>query len=258
MNPVLNSIVLQVNKEAPKLLVLHGFMGMADNWKTLGGQFAELGFEVHLLDLRNHGKSFHTDTFTYSAFVSDIIEYCGQHQIATFSVIGHSMGGKTAMLLACLYPNRVQQLVVADISPRYYAPHHQVILSALNAVDFATKPSRAAVEQVLAGYITDFGTRQFLLKSLYWQSPGQLAFRFNLKVFNESIESVGEALPKNYHFDKPTLFIKGGLSDYITDQDMMAIQEHFPSAVFKTIPNVGHWLHAENPKMFFEICQEFL
>ena len=168
------------------------------------------------------------------------------------------MGGKVAMLFATIYPRLVHQLIVADIGPKYYAPHHQDILAGLNAIDFSTKPDRTQVDKLLYPYIPDFGTRQFLMKNLYWETPGQLAFRFNLKVFNNEIENIGEALPEQNHYDKPTLFIKGGNSRYILNEDIPEIKKHFPNAIFATIPNVGHWLHAENPKAFFEETIAFL
>jgi pimeloyl-ACP methyl ester carboxylesterase len=147
---------------------------------------------------------------------------------------------------------------VADIGPKYYAPHHQTILAALNAVDFLKKPSRAEVEEIVSGYIKDFGTRQFLLKNLYWETSEQLAFRFNLKVFNEKIETVGTALPFENTFSKDTLFLRGDKSDYILDSDFETIYHHFPSANIKTIKNAGHWLHAENPKDFFSLVLDFI
>ncbi len=248
----------KIEGEGKPLLILHGFLGMSDNWKTLGIQFASDGFQVHMLDLRNHGRSLHSDDFSYEFMVQDIVEYCKGHHLNTIDIIGHSMGGKTAMLLATTYPELINKLVVADIGPKFYPQHHQTILAGLNAVDFAEKPSRAAVEATLSEYITDFGTRQFLLKSLYWQEPGQLAFRFNLTVFNEKMEEIGVALPENAIFTKPTLFIRGGNSSYILDQDLEEIVQHFPHSKIETIPNAGHWLHAENPKMFHELVISFL
>lgn len=240
------------------LLILHGFLGMSDNWKTLGTQYAALGFEVHMLDLRNHGRSFHSDVFTYQAMAEDILDYCKEKNIQQMDLIGHSMGGKVAMCVATQHPELVRKLVVADIGPKYYPPHHQEILDGLNAVDFSVQPERSEVDAILASYIPDFGTRQFLMKSLYWKEPGQLAFRFNLATFNKEIENVGTALEANAHFDKPTLFIRGGNSKYIKDEDRDTIRFHFPQAVLETIPGVGHWLHAENPKMFFDITGVFL
>ncbi len=124
--------------------------------------------------------------------------------------------------------------------------------------DFSTQPSRAAVEAILETYIPDFGTRQFLMKSLYWQQPGQLAFRFNLAAFNANLEAVGVPLPESVRFEKPTLFIRGGNSKYILDSDIENIQQHFPQSTIETIPNAGHWLHAENPAMFYQIVINFL
>ena len=152
----------------------------------------------------------------------------------------------------------MEKLVVADIGPKFYPQHHQTIFEALNSVDFSKKLSRSEVEEILSKYITDFGTRQFLLKSLYWQEPGQLAFRFNLAVFNKKIEEIGKPLAENAVFIKPTLFIRGGNSNYILDEDFENIQQHFPDSRFETIPNAGHWLHAENPKLFYEITSSFL
>ncbi len=240
------------------LLILHGFLGMSDNWKTIGLQFALGGFQVHLLDLRNHGRSFHSDEFSYELMVQDIYEYCLANNLEKINIIGHSMGGKTAMLFAVTYPERIEKLIVADIGPKFYPQHHQTILEGLNAIDFSKKPNRSEVEEIMSHYITDFGTRQFLLKSLYWQEPGQLAFRFNLAVFNKKIEEIGKALPENAVFSKPTLFIRGGKSDYILNEDFENLKKHFPDSTIETIPDAGHWLHAENPKMFYEIASSFL
>jgi esterase len=240
------------------LLILHGFLGMSDNWKTLGVQFASEGYEVHLLDLRNHGRSFHSDDFSYELMVQDVYDYCKANNLTKIDIIGHSMGGKVAMLLATTYPDLIRKLIVADIGPKYYAPHHQDILAGLNAVDFAQKPSRNEVDALLTTYIPDFGTRQFLLKSLYWQEPGQLAFRFNLTVFNQKVTEIGKALPENAVALMPTLFIRGGNSNYILEEDLIQIKVHFPSVSLTTIPNAGHWLHAENPALFYQYCIEFL
>jgi len=240
------------------LLIIHGFLGMSDNWKTIGTQFASDGFQVHLLDLRNHGKSFHSEEFSYEIMAKDVFDYCNANNLKTVSVLGHSMGGKTAMLFAATHPEMVEKLIVADIGPKFYPEHHQTIFEGLNAVDFSKKPSRNEVEEITSKYITDFGTRQFLLKSLYWQESGQLAFRFNLAVFNKKMDEIGKPLPENAVFDQPTLFIRGGNSNYILDEDFENIKRHFPDSRIETISNVGHWLHAENPKLFYEISSSFL
>lgn len=248
----------RIEGEGKPLLIIHGFLGMSDNWKTLGSQFAQQGFQVHLLDMRNHGKSPQSEEFTYAAMVQDVYDYCAAHQLEKVNLLGHSMGGKIVMLFATTYPEKVEKLIVADIGPKYYAPHHQTILAGLNAIDFSVKPSRAEVETTLSLYIKDFGTRQFLLKNLYWVEPGQLGFRFNLDVFNRKIETIGNALPFESHFDKPTLFLRGDKSDYILDSDFETIHHHFPNAEIKTIKNAGHWLHAENPTDFYDMVLGYL
>ena len=248
----------KIEGEGKPFIIIHGFLGMSDNWKTLGLQFAQLGFQIHLLDMRNHGKSFHSDEFNYEIMVEDVKAYINFHQLQHVTLLGHSMGGKVAMLFATSYPEMLEKLIIADIGPKYYPPHHQDILAGLNAVDFSSKPDRAQVEEMLYPFIPDFGTRQFLMKNLYWIEPGQLAFRFNLHVFNAKIETIGEALPTENHFDKPTLFIRGGNSKYILDTDLPEIKKHFPSFELATIPNAGHWLHAENPKLFFLETIRFL
>jgi pimeloyl-ACP methyl ester carboxylesterase len=231
---------------------------MSDNWKTLGLQFVQLGFQIHLLDMRNHGKSFHSDEFNYEIMVEDVKAYIDFHQLQHVTLLGHSMGGKIAMLFATIYPEYVEKLIIADIGPKYYAPHHQTILEALNAVDFSKKPNRSEVDEIISKYISDFGTKQFLLKNVYWKTPEELGFRFNLPVFNEKISEIGTALPFENYFDKPVLFLRGDKSDYILDADFETILHHFPLAIINTIPNAGHWLQAENPKAFYCEVEKFL
>ncbi len=243
---------------AKPFLILHGYLGMSDNWKTLGHRFAAEGYQVHALDLRNHGRSFHSDEFTYTAMMQDVLDYAEAHDLGTFDLLGHSMGGKLAMFLATAYPEKIGKLVVADMAPRYYRPHHQDIMAGLNAVDFSKKPSRDEVEEMLKPHIPDMGTRQFIMKSLYWVEPGQLGWRFNLKVFNEQIDNIGQALPEGAEFDKPTLFLKGENSGYISDRDQIDIERHFPNSEIVVIANAGHWLHAENSEAFFTATTAFL
>ena len=240
------------------LLILHGFLGMSDNWKSLGSQFATQGFQVHLLDLRNHGRSFQSKIFDYNVMAQDVKEYCDAKNLETISLLGHSMGGKVAMLFATKYPEKVSKLIIADIAPKFYPQHHQTILEGLLAIDFSEKPSRITVDSIISEYVSDFGTRQFLLKNLYWTTPDQLAFRFNLQNLIDNIDEIGKALPEKNIFNNPTLFVRGGNSRYILDEDLPEIRFHFPNSELKTIPAAGHWLHAENPKLFYEIVVQFL
>ncbi|WP_417353014.1 alpha/beta fold hydrolase [Flavobacterium alkalisoli] len=252
------SLYSRIEGSGKPLLIIHGFLGMSDNWKTLGGQYAERGFEVHALDMRNHGRSLQSDEFNYDLMVQDLYDYCKEHNLEKVDIIGHSMGGKISMFFAMTHPEMLEKLVVADIGPKYYRPHHQDILAGLNAIDFSVKPSRSDVEEILQQYIPDFGTRQFLMKNLYWVEQGQLAFRFNLKVLTEKIDNIGTALPEGSVYDGSVLFLRGDRSDYIKDQDFETIHNHFPKAIIKDIKNSGHWLHAENPKDFVAETLAFL
>lgn len=237
---------------------LHGFLGMSDNWKTLGNQFSEDHYQVHLLDQRNHGRSFHSDDFNYDVMVEDLIAYCEAHQLKNIILLGHSMGGKTAMLFAMEHPELVSKLIVADISPRYYPVHHETILKGLSALDFDILKSRGEADDVLKQYVSDFGTRQFLLKNLYWETKEKLGLRLNLEVLKANINEVGEALPMHSKFLKDTLFLRGDKSEYIAVEDEILIKTHFPEAKIVTISNAGHWLHAENPVDFYNEVSNFL
>ncbi|MDO5972395.1 alpha/beta fold hydrolase [Flavivirga aquimarina] len=244
--------------EGQPFVILHGFLGMSDNWKTLGRQFSEQDFQVHLVDQRNHGRSFWDDHFSYEVLAEDLKHYCDTHNLTNIVLLGHSMGGKTAMLFATLYPEIVSKLIVADISPRFYPIHHDAILEGLDALDFNLIKSRGEADKLLSNYVSDFGTRQFLLKNLYWIEKGKLALRINLKVLKEEVGEIGEALPTYAKFEKETLFLRGDRSEYIGVEDERIISNHFPKAEIVTISNSGHWLHAENPKDFFEAVTQFV
>ncbi|MFQ3239874.1 MAG: esterase [Olleya marilimosa] len=243
--------------EGKPFVILHGFLGMSDNWKTLGNQFAE-HFQVHLVDQRNHGRSFHDDSFHYDALAEDLKHYFDANQIKDAILLGHSMGGKTAMLFATLYPELVSKLIIADISPRFYPIHHDAILQGLNSLDFNVLKSRSQADKQLANYVSDFGTRQFLLKNLYWIEKGKLALRMNLEALTENVSEVGEALPIHAKFEGDTLFLRGDKSEYIGNQDEAIIKNHFPEANIITISNAGHWLHAENPEDFYNAVTNFV
>jgi|TARA_B110000093_G_C12910017_1_gene384321 pimeloyl-ACP methyl ester carboxylesterase len=241
--------------EGKPFVILHGFLGMGDNWKTLAKQFSGLGFQVHLVDQRNHGRSFHDSEFNYDVLAADLKSYCSQHNLKEIVLLGHSMGGKTAMLFAALYPEIVSKLIVADISPRFYPVHHDAILEGLTSLNFKEITSRKEAETQLSKYVQDVGTRQFLLKNVYRISPDVLGLRINLEVLKAQVSEVGEALPPTLVFQKDTLFLRGDKSEYISTPDEALIKIQFPSASLKTISNAGHWLHAENPVEFFDrVC----
>ena len=186
--------------EGKPLLILHGFLGMGDNWKTLANKFSQDGYQVHLVDQRNHGRSFHDTNFSYEFMASDLLMYADHHHLEDFILLGHSMGGKTAMEFATTNPERASKLVVADISPKSYPEHHQDILKSLSLLDFKDVKTRRQADKVLAEYIPEIGTRQFLLKNLYWKEKDVLGLRMNLPVLIDNIKEVGKALKENAVF----------------------------------------------------------
>jgi esterase len=230
------------------LLILHGLFGSSDNWLTIAKQLAE-DYRVFIIDQRNHGQSPHSEEWNYTVMAKDIADFCVQHQLENIYIVGHSMGGKTVMKMAELFPQTIQKMIVIDIAPRYYPVHHHQILSALKSINFEEVISRKQAEDVLQHSIDDIGTRQFLLKNIYWISDGKLAWRFNLNVISNLIEIVGEATPSDVQkvCNIETLFIKGEKSAYIKLDDELSIQQQYPNSKVITISNAGHWVHAENP-----------
>lgn len=243
--------------EGKPLLILHGYFGNGDNWKSIANNLQD-SFQIHLIDQRNHGRSFHSDAFDYELMVEDLRNYIKHHQLEKVHLLGHSMGGKTVMLFAVEYPELVTKLIVADISPRMYPPHHHDILDALNSIDFTIQNSRKLVDLKLAELIPEVGVRQFLLKSVYWREKGKLDFRFNLDSLTENNNEVGAALPSFTVFEGETLFLKGENSGYISSNEEPIINAHFPNHKIVSIKNAGHWLHAENPKDFLSALKDFL
>lgn len=247
-----------IGEEGKDLVILHGFLGMGDNWKTHAKQWALLGYCVHLIDQRNHGRSFWSSDFNYATLAQDVVDYCIAHQLDKIWVLGHSMGGKTLMHLACEFPQYIHAFVVADIAPKTYSPHHQMILNGLSHLDFNQIKTRGDADNALAAYVKDSGTRLFLLKNLYWESKGKLGLRINIDVLKNVNEAIGQGLLPDARSSHPCLFIKGEKSDYILENDTPIIKHHFPNAEQMTVPNAGHWLHAENPTFFFKAVTDWL
>ena len=240
------------------LLILHGFLGMGDNWKTHAKGWAAMGYRVHLIDQRNHGRSFWSDKFSYKSMVEDLAHYCQVNEVKRPILLGHSMGGKTVMQYACTHPERVSTFIVADIAPKAYTSHHQLILNGLAALDFSQIKTRNQANEALSAYVKDENTRQFLLKNIYWETPEKLGLRININILKNASEVIGEGLDANAQSSVPCLFLKGGNSEYILNQDHLIIQHHFPNAEIKEIAAAGHWLHAEQPTIFFQQVNAWL
>ena len=242
--------------EGKPLVILHGLFGSSDNWGSLGKKFAENNL-VYLVDLRNHGRSPHSKEMSYELMADDLLELIEDENINSPIILGHSMGGKAALLFAEKYPKYLDKLIVADIGLKAYPMHHDDILKALNSVNLQGISSRNEAQQYIQVHIENLGIQQFLLKNLYWIEKGKLAWRMNLKVIAKNI---GEILVKINIHKNPinTLFIRGEMSNYILKEDFGKILESFPNGEIKTIPKVGHWLHAENPTEFYKIVRKFI
>ena len=238
------------------LVILHGLFGMLDNWFALGKKFAD-SYAVYLVDLRNHGQSPHSNDWNYKVMSDDLLEFFDNHNIEKANIIGHSMGGKTAMYFAGVHSERVKKLVVVDIAPRFYPIHHETILDALLSVDLQNLKSRNDADVMLSKLIPDFGTKQFLLKNLARKENDNTKFewKFNLPVIAKNIHEVGLETAKGS--TTPTLFIRGEKSDYINQADETEIKKLYPNSDITSI-NSGHWVHAEKPDGFYNAVIKFL
>lgn len=254
---ILHSKIYGQDKPGTPLLVFHGLFGMLDNWGSFGKEMGEF-FPVHLIDLRNHGKSFHSEEMSHQDLATDILHYIDFHNLDKVNLLGHSLGGKAVMQFAITYPVKLNKLIVVDISPKAYPPHHQGILKALESVDFSTLSTRQEVEEALQEYIPEKSVIQFLAKNLYWTDDKKLNWRFNLKTLSEKYSQFVSNAIKPGVFIGETLFIGGAKSNYILPQDEFQIKQMFPHASIVTIANAGHWVQAENPKDFAEVVKDFI
>ncbi len=245
--------------KGPAFIILHGLFGSSDNWKTIGNTLSQQ-FEVFLIDLRNHGRSFHSPEFNYSAMSNDIEELILEKNLDTIILMGHSMGGKVAMTYALQHQERINKLIIVDIAPKYYPPHHQKYIDAFHSINLDTVTSRKEVEQHFTERVSDIGERQLLLKNLYWNENDRLAWRLNIDAISNNIEEMcqGQEAFVSKAFNKPSLFIRGEKSKYISNEDEKLIKNLFPQAHIKTIPDAGHWLHAEKPQEFLECIFRFV
>lgn len=241
------------------LIILHGLLGSSGNWHTLSRNIFSDRYNVYAVDLRNHGRSPHSDRFDYEAMSDDVLRLMDDRGIDSAHVLGHSMGGKTAMHFATRHPDRVRKLIVADIAPRSYPGRHDEILDALHAVDPADFNEREEIDSALSEYLSSPGVRLFLMKNLMMdRETRKYTWQMNLPVIRNNYDRVNEALPEDAQFDGPTLFIRGDRSDYVTDEDRDGIRHHFPKANIVTLKNAGHWLHADQPDAFGKTVMAFL
>ena len=237
------------------LIILHGLYGSASNFRGLAKVYAQ-DFDVYCLDLRNHGASPHSDDISYPLMADDVIELMDDQNITKANIVGHSMGGKTAMQIALSYPERVNKLLVSDIAPVKYEHRHSKIFEGLNAINLDQIETRGQAEQILKDYEDDAGIRLFLLTNLVRNDDGGFKWRLNLAALEQHYDYIADA-PQGINYDGETLFIRGELSDYIQDQYVPEIFEIFTNAKIETIVDGGHWLHAQKPKEFSDLLMNF-
>lgn len=242
------------------LIILHGVFGISDNWVTFGKRIAELGYEVYILDQRNHGRSPHHYAFNYYAMTEDLVEFMEQHEIESPIILGHSMGGKVAMRYTLENPRDVSALIVVDTSMRTYVSHthHRGLIDAMKSIDFSKVKSRKEVETQLEGSIPSRRIRQFLMKNLFWKEKGLLGWRINLDVIDLNLDAMYDGVFFSTIYNKPSLFVRGGQSDYIIEEDIPDLKKNFPNMDLATIEEGTHWVHADAPEEFYNIVSGFL
>lgn len=247
----------RIQGEGPPLVILHGFLGSLDNWRVMSKRFAR-DFEVYSLDLRNHGRSPHSQLMSYPVMAEDVHELVAEHGLTAPSVLGHSMGGKVGMELATQYPDAVEKLVIVDYAPKAYPPAHRPILLAMRAIDLNTHNSYGEVGDALSAAIADPAVRQFIMTNLTRDADGKFHWRFGLDEIIENYDELTKPVVADKQFTKSACFIRAGRSDFVQDSDLTAIREVFPRAEFKTIANASHWVHIDAPDEFQTVVTNFL
>ncbi len=245
----------EIYGEGQPLIILHGLFGTLENW---GAQIKSLSqhYQVIAVDLRNHGRSPHSDEVGYAAMAKDIQNLITDLQLSSAHILGHSMGGKVAMQLALNQPELIRKLIVVDIAPVQYQPHHDEVFEGLFSIPLTQIKSRREADTILAEKVAELGVRAFLLKNLYREGE-QFAWRMNLEALHSNYQAIS-APPEGTPYSAPMLFIKGGNSNYMIPAYRDQVLSLFPQADYKIIKNAGHWPHAEKPAEFTEIVLDYL
>lgn len=254
------------------LIIVHGLYGASDNWLTIAKELAN-NFEVYVVDQRNHGNSPHANSHTYQDLKEDLLEFMDDHKIDKAILLGHSMGGKTVMFFATDYPERVSSLLVVDIAPKNYskisdyAPQtidHSCIVKAMLNLDLPAYKNRTEIDTKLTESINSDKVRQFLLKNLKRNENKQFIWKLNIKTISKYLPQIMDGIDGDRFTEGkgikgfPILFIRGEKSNYITDNDHNLIRTIFPKAEITTIPNAGHWVHAEQAKLLVKTVEYFI
>jgi pimeloyl-ACP methyl ester carboxylesterase len=235
----------------PPLVILHGLLGSSRNWQTAGRDLSSR-YHVYALDARNHGLSPHADSMTYAEIADDVRGWLDRHGLGPVTLLGHSLGGKTAMALACASPERVSQLVVVDIAPKGYRwEAHRAEFAAMNELDLGGLKSRGEAELRFEARVTDWAMRKFLTTNLERDDAGKWRWQINLPVLTAALPILeGNPLAEDARYSGPATFIVGGKSRYVLEGDRPAILRHFPNARIETIPTSGHNPHMDAREAF--------
>lgn len=243
---------------APPLAILHGLFGSGRNWASIAQRLAAHR-RVIAFDLRNHGASAWAGGMQYGEMAEDVLAMLQERGWRRAALLGHSMGGKAAMLAALRDPDMVERLVVVDIAPVAYPPRHLGYVRAMRALDLSAIKRRGEADRLLAAAIPDLAERGFLLQNLVFED-GHAHWRLNLEAMEREMSVlVGfPALPDNAVYSGPTLFVGGARSDYLLAEHEPAIRRRFPNARIERIEDAGHWVHVEQPAAFLRIVEPFL
>jgi len=243
--------------EGPAVIILHGLLGMLDNWHSFSKKLAE-HYTVYAIDQRNHGKSFHSDDFDYTLLANDLNDFIEEHKITKPTIIGHSMGGKTVMQFLNNHPGKANKAIVIDISPASFGGGHDLIFNSLLNIDLDNLEKRKDAQDYLLEQLGELGTVFFLLKNLGRKKEGGFEWKANIRSLYENYENIKAAIQSDTAVEEEVLFIKGELSKYIQDTDLIDIDKMFLNSQVETILGAGHWVHADKPDALLDIILKFL
>jgi len=238
------------------IIIIHGLFGMLDNWHSIAKDLS-ITNRVYTVDARNHGQSPHSPVMNYRVMADDIWELMQSESLSEVILMGHSMGGKVALMFANKFPEKLDKLVVVDIAPKKYEPNHTLYFEALKAINLKAS-GRKEIEEQLALRITNNGELLFLLKNLYRKDNGEFGLKIHLEAIENNYSEIMDAITFTKPITIPTLFIKGEHSRYISEDDIVDIKSVFTQVSFSTIPGAGHWVHADNAKGFLVELKQFI
>jgi esterase len=240
------------------LFILHGLFGMSDNWCTIAKRIAKK-HTVYLVDQRNHGQSPHSAEFDYNLLATDLEELIRDLRLDTIRIIGHSMGGKVAMNYALKYPDRLEKLVVVDIAPKQYShPFFKDVLKLMVNLDLSRFDSRGEIDEAFRPVVKSAAVRQFIMKNVYREDDNTFSWKLNVNSLHANLDKIFGAIQQGRIYTQPSLFVRGGNSDYVLVEDEPLIKQFFPAAKIVTIPGASHWLHVEAEETFCDQLKAYL